>query len=301
MISLAREEPFCQIVLNVLVLSPERTSSAMAWQHPATIPYCGPPPSPGSLWLSWNLDPVLIGGLVAVFGLYILGGVRLERAGDSLTARQRTAFLSGWLITTLALVSPLCPLSVSLFAARVGQHMILTLLAAPLVVAGRPAEALAAALGIQLSRGTWTRPAPLASAAAFAALLWFWHTPLPYAATFSSTFVYWSMHLTVFGAALWLWSALLHGSGASLIARLASGFVSSAQMGFLGALITLASGAVYAPHALTTAAWGLTPLEDQQLGGVLMWIPGCLVFLAFALLALMPALSEAEPQAYRRV
>ncbi len=144
----------------------------------ATIPYCGPPPSPGSLWLSWNLDPVLVGGLVAILGLYISGGVRLERTGHGLTARQRTAFLGGWLITALALVSPFCPLSVSLFAARVGQHMILTLLAAPLVVAGRPAEALAAALGMPaLARADGPRPAPLASAAAFAALLWFWHAP----------------------------------------------------------------------------------------------------------------------------
>ena len=72
-------------------------------------------------------------------------------------------------------------------------------------------------------------------------------------------------------------------------------------MGFLGALITLAPRAVYAPHALTAAAWGLTPLGDQQLGGIIMWIPGCLVFLVFALLALAPALSDAESRSYRRV
>jgi putative membrane protein len=180
--------------------------------------------------------------------------------------------------------------------------MILTLLAAPLVVAGRPAEAFAAALGAPALRGRWARPAPLALAALFVALLWFWHAPAPYAATFSSTWIYWAMHLTVFGSALWLWQALLGGGKASMLARLASGFASSLQMGFLGALITLASRAVYTPHALTTAAWGLTPLQDQQLGGIIMWIPGCLIFLAFALLALAPALSDAEaPQAYRRV
>jgi putative membrane protein len=264
-------------------------------------PYCGPPPSPGSLALSWNLDPTLIVGLIAVTTLYMLGCGRLERAGRGLPFKQKMWFHTGWLITALALVSPLCPLSVSLFAARAGQHMILTLLAAPLVVAGRPVEALAATIGVQAPRGPWKGQAPLLAAVAFAVLLWFWHAPAPYAATFSSAFVYWSMHVTVFGAALWLWHALLDSRNSSLIAKLAAGFFSSAQMGFLGALITLAARAVFAPHALTTAAWGLSPLEDQQLGGIIMWIPGCLVFLVFALLALAPTLSEAEPRGYRRV
>jgi putative membrane protein len=266
-----------------------------------TVPYCGPPPSPDSLVLSWNLDPILICGLVAVTGLYMLGCARLDRAGRGLAFRQKTWFHTGWLITALALVSPLCPLSVSLFAARVGQHMILTLLAAPLVVVGRPLDALAAALGVSTPRDRPKGQSPLFAAAAFAVLLWFWHAPAPYAATFSSTFVYWSMHVAVFGTALWLWHALLESRNSSVIAKLASGFFSSAQMGFLGALITLASRAVYTPHALTTVAWGLSPLEDQQLGGIIMWIPGCLIFLVFALLALAPALNEAGPQTYRRV
>lgn len=231
----------------------------------------------------------------------MLGCGRLERAGRGLEFKRKTCFHAGWLITILALVSPLCPLSVSLFAARVAQHMILTLVAAPLVVAGRPAEVLAAAIGMRVPRDASKVRAPLFAAAAFGVLLWFWHAPAPYAATFSSTFVYWSMHATVFGTALWLWRALLERRNSSVVAKLAAGFFSSAQMGFLGALITLAGRAVYAPHALTTAAWGLSPIEDQQLGGIVIWIPGCLVFLVFALLALAPALSEAEPQAYRRV
>lgn len=264
----------------------------MAGQAAAAIPYCGPPPSPASWWLSWNLDPVLIGGLVAAAGLYMLGSRRVARA-------EKAAFFTGWLIAALALISPLCPLSVSLFAARVGQHMILALLAAPLVASGRPVKALAAAVGAPPPRRQWARPMPLAAAAVFAALLWFWHAPAAYAATFSNTLVYWTMHLTLFGSAVWLWRGLLAGSAASLIRRVAAGVISSAQMGFLGALITLAPRAVYEPHALTTAAWGLSPLQDQQLGGAIMWVPGCLVFLAFALAALLPALSE--PQAYRKV
>jgi putative membrane protein len=264
----------------------------MAWQQPTIIPYCGPPPSPGSLWLSWNLDPVLIGGLVAVLGLYVLGDLRLQRAGRGLGARQRAAFHSGWLITALALVSPLCALSVSLFAARVGQHMILTLLAAPLVAAGRPVQVIAAALDDPMSRGRWGQPAPLLATAVFTLLLWFWHAPGPYAMTFSSTLAYWSMHFTVFGSALCLWHGLLADGAGSMIRTVAAGVISSAQMGFLGALITLAPGAVYEPHALTTEIWGLTPLQDQQFGGIIMWVPGCAIFLGFAMLALWPAMAE---------
>jgi putative membrane protein len=240
------------------------------------------------------LDPILIGGLVAILGVYILGGMRLKRAGHGLTAGQMTAFLSGWLLITLALVSPLCPLSVSLFSARVGQHMVLTLLAAPLVAAGRPVKATAAALARPMPGGRWVRPAPLLATAVFAMLLWFWHAPGPYATTFSSTLAYWSMHFTVFGGALWLWYGLLADHEGSLIRTVAGGVISSAQMGFLGALITLAPQAVYEPHSLTTGVWGLTQLQDQQFGGVIMWVPGCAIFLGFAMLALWPAIAESK-------
>lgn len=139
--------------------------------------------------VSWNLDPLLIAGLIASAGLHFFGAARLTRVDRGLRPREMTAFYAGWLIAALTLISPLCPLSVSLFAARVGQHMILTLVAAPLVVAGRPAAAFAAALGVA-PRDRRIYPAPLFAASIFAVLLWFWHAPVPYAATFSSTFVY---------------------------------------------------------------------------------------------------------------
>jgi putative membrane protein len=66
------------------------------------------------------------------------------------------------------------------------------------------------------------------------------------------------------------------------------------QMGFLGALITLAPEPIYPPHALTAAAWGITPLQDQQLGGVIMWVPGCLAFLIFGTYALWMVLERSE-------
>lgn len=197
-------------------------------------------------------------------------------------------YFTGLAVTAAALISPLCALSVALFSARVGQHMVLALLAAPLVAAGRPAEAFAAALRVGVGR--WTAR-PGYATAMFAAVIWFWHAPGPYAATFESVSVYWCMHLSVFASALWLWSTLIdHGAG--VLAPVLAGFISSVQMGLLGALITLAPRALYAPHALTTTAWGLTPLQDQQLGGSIMWVPGCVVFLAVAMCGLRRLLGQ---------
>jgi putative membrane protein len=235
------------------------------------LPYCGAPPDPISIWHRWNLDPLLFFFITSFAILYF---VAARRSGAARSARM--AFAAGWVIGAFALMSPLCPLSVSLFAARVGQHMVLTLIAAPLVALGRPDRLVPGRLAAWFSRS------PLAASAVFAVLLWFWHSPAPYAATFASTLVYWSMHISLIAAAVWLWLSLL-AEGRRPMAVIAAGLFSSVQMGFLGALITLASRAVYTPHLLTTAAWGLSPLQDQQLGGAIMWVPGCLVFLAAAM------------------
>jgi len=256
------------------------------------IPYCGTPPDPAQLLHRWNLDPILISVLAIIWAGYALGARKAE-----LSRRERLLFHYGWALTIFALISPLCPLSVSLFAARVGQHMVLTLFAAPLVAAGHPASALRAVLGrsdpsAASSEGASKYAVP--AAGLFWVLLWFWHSPGPYQATFDSTFVYWSMHVTVFGSALWLWSALLDAPHRQPVWTIGAGLISTVQMGLLGALITLAPHAVYAPHFTTTFAWGLTPLQDQQLGGAIMWVPGCAVFLTAAMAELWALLSEPD-------
>lgn len=219
--------------------------------------YCGAPPQPGSLLERFNLDPVLIAALAALLAIHIWAN---RRAG-----RPIGAAVAGWLIAAAAFCSPLCALSVSLFAARIGQHMILILLAAPLIALALPFSAP--------SRALW--PATVA----FFAALWFWHMPLPYDSTFLSTPVYWTMHISLFGSAIWLWHSLLRSRPDRAAGVLAAGTVASAQMGLLGAVLTLSSHALFSAHYFTTEAWGFTPLADQQLGGALMWVPGCLFFL----------------------
>lgn len=216
---------------------------------------------PDSIWHRWNLDPLLIGCLVVL--------LIIVKSSQTVTGpNQRKFFVAGWFVATLSLLSPLCALSVAIFSARVGQHMILTVIAAPLI-----------ALGLPVPRARLSRSA-FAGAAAFTAMLWFWHSPSPYAATFTSNFTYWAMHLTTFGSALWLWRAVLHAPPEQMAGAIASTLMTGLQMALLGALITFTPFPVYAPHYLTTVAWGLSPLADQQLGGVIMWLPGGLILAA---------------------
>jgi putative membrane protein len=214
----------------------------------------------------FNLDPVLIGLLAAAALMHLWYLPRRE--GRSLAGL-------GWAVASLALISPLCALSVSLFSARVGQHMVLILCAAPLLAIATPPVSL-----------RWARRALWLATFTFFVALWFWHMPAPYDATFQNTPIYWAMHLTLFGSAVALWRALLRSPREIGGDVLLAGALTSMQMGFLGAILTTASRALYFPHLATTQLWGLTPLQDQALGGVLMWVPGILLFLGAAIYAL---------------
>jgi putative membrane protein len=224
------------------------------------LPYCGTAPLPGELLMRFNFDPVLVAALVGVAGLHLWAARRLP-------PRQLFCGLIGWILAAAAFFSPLCALSVALFSARVAQHMILVLVAAPLIAAGMPARE---------PRGVWSL---WLSVLAFFVSLWFWHMPLPYEATFHSVAVYWCMHLSLFGSGIWFWYALMHHARVHVVDAFAAGTLTSIQMGMLGAFLSLADHVLFRWHLLTTSAWHLTPLEDQQLGGVLMWVPGIIIFL----------------------
>lgn len=227
------------------------------------IPYCGEPPLPGGA--AWNPDPALGAAILALLAL----GWR-----DS---PNRPALAAGALVLAGALLTPLCSLAVALFSARVAQHMLILLVAAPLL-----------ALGLRNLRA----PSAPVSAGLFAAALWAWHLPAPYAWTFESGLAWWAMHLTLLLSAAWLAQSLLR---ARAEAALAVGLATAAQMGALGAFLTFAPRPLFAAHAFTTLPWGLTPLEDQQLGGLVMWVPGGVLFAALALAGVARLLRD-EPK-----
>ena len=241
--------------------------------------YCGAPPLPAELWARWNLDPLLIGTLVIVMLVALRAAMQ---ALDGCHWSPKT-FVAGWAIGAAALISPLCALSVSLFSARVGQHMILAAVVAPLIAIGLPPPRS----GIGQNS--------LAAAAAFTVALWVWHSPSPYAATFASPVTYWAMHLTVFGTALWLSRSVVHAPRHRLGVATAATLLAGTQMALLGAAIAFARSPLYAPHWLTTRRWGLAPLQDQQLGGAIMWIPAGLIVAAAIVVPLGRVLRDGEP------
>jgi putative membrane protein len=236
------------------------------------LPYCGSAPLPGELLSRFNPDPVLIAFLIAACALQLL---MLQRRGGSDVRRRQGFSLAGWLVAAAALLSPLCALSVALFSARVGQHMVLILVAAPLIAMGLPRAP------------AWHHGARLwVSSGVFFAALWYWHMPVPYDATFRSTWIYWAMHLTLFGSGIFLWRELLDHPARQTAQVLAAGTLTFMQMGLLGAVLTLAERSMFQWHLITTQVWGLTPLQDQQLGGAIMWVPGIVLFLCIAVRSL---------------
>jgi putative membrane protein len=259
------------------------------------VAYCGVPATPLDLWSRWRFDPCVIAVFTMGAGLYALGRSGMSRDDVKLSSGPAKCFYLGITVALLALLSPLCALSVSLFSARVAQHIVLLMVAAPLVAAGNPALVSMFAFGVRPGRDAGVRRASprhsMVAAGAFAIFVWAWHVPTLYATTFDGSLCYWLMHISMFACAVFLWSTLLDRTGDPW-ERMLAGLSSAVQMGLLGALITFAPHPLYAPHFLTTDAWGLVPLQDQQLGGVIMWVPGCGVFLLVALLDMWRALSN---------
>lgn len=204
------------------------------------VPYCGPAPDPGAIHIAWNFDPVLLAALAAAAWLLRDRPVRVQ-VGLGLLA--------------IAYVSPLCALSAGLFSARAAHHLLVVFGAAPLI-----AELLRA------------RRIPLVHAFLLnVAVFWAWHLPSAYSWALSSDLAYWLGQAALLGSSALLWSALFRRE----VSAPAAFFILIAmvmQMGLLGAIITFAPQALYVPHFLTTQQYGLLPLEDQQLAGLLMWV-----------------------------
>lgn len=203
--------------------------------------YCGPPPLPNALATSFNLDPVVILALVAM----------------AVALRHRTAGLAAVFVLAVAFVSPLCALSSALFSARVVHHVLLVAVAAPLLAVAWPAR----------------RPGGLTVPfIGSTVILWGWHLPAAYDAALGYVPLYWAMQLSLLGSAVVFWRAVM-AEGRSPVDRLAFVVGGFAQMGLLGAILTFASGPLYAAHRVAPLAWGMTPMQDQALGGVIMWVP----------------------------
>jgi putative membrane protein len=275
------------------------------------VAHAGRPPEPHDLWGAWNLEPALVvGGLLALWAYRRghVGGPRREAE-----AWRARCFTGALLALGVALLSPLDALSSALASAHMVQHMLLVLVAAPLLAFSAPSGTLlrGSPLGVRRAVGRWRRRLGLTRAnlrvlrlpaavwLLHVATLWFWHAAVPYDAALDDQLLHVVEHASFLVTALLFWGVII---GARNPARVPNGlgvllvFAMAMQSILLSVLLTFARAPWYAGYATTTRPWGLAPLTDQQLAGVIMWIPAGLVYVVVALILMVAWIRASERQ-----
>jgi putative membrane protein len=262
-------------------------------------------PQDRSQSLQWTWDPLIVTLLAASGALYALGSARLR-----VTGWDRLAYAAGWTVLAVALLSPLHRLGEVLFAAHMTQHEVLMLIAAPLLVMGRPLAPYLRALP-----EAWRRPLGRLTAAQWvyflgtpvvawfihAIVLWCWHVPYLYEQSVANDFIHSLQHFSFLFSAIIFWWTLIHGR----YGRLGYGvgvlyvFSTAVHTSVLGALLTFGTQIWYPIYAGRTSLWDLTPLQDQQLGGLIMWVPAGVVFVVVGLAMFAAWLGESERRVQR--
>jgi putative membrane protein len=268
-----------------------------------------PEARPDRIWATWSLAPAIILPMVLAVGLYVRGLVTQRASQD--THRQTSArsayFAAGIGCLIIALVSPLCRMASTLAWAHMVQHVLLVVGAPLLLVLSRPGGTLVAGLPRRLR----TRAFAWASAAAarsqphayliasfllYGVNIWFWHVPALYEAALLDTGMHLLMYASLLIVSLMFWHAVVEthrmpGSAAGTAAILL--FFTFLHTGGLGIFLTLSLRVWYPLMAMRSSAWGILPLDDQRLAGLIMWIPmgGIYVVVALAVLARLIATS----------
>lgn len=293
---------------------PVLAGCAAHWLTPAAVHAHAGAVLPGNVWRAWTFEPFVTFGIIAALLLYARGLHRVwRRAGFDRGVRnwQAWCFAAGMLTLALAMISPLDALGGTLFAAHMTQHVLLMGAAAPLLVLGAPLTAMTWALSTPGRRvvGRVVNAGPgrgvlrwlMLPAVAWllhAAAIWVWHVPALYSATLASEWVHTAQHVSFLGTAVLFWWALrdrtAHGLGVLYL------FTTAVHSSVLGALLAFSPHAWYTPYEATAPLWGLTALEDQQIGGFIMWVPAGLVYFVAALALLASWLRTAERRASQR-
>ncbi len=251
--------------------------------------------------LQWSAEPAVLVPIVLSTLWYLAGFARLARLHTTVPLyrpKQALCFLAGELTLVLALLSPLDDLADQLFSAHMLQHMLLLMAAPPLLVWGRPAMAFLWAFGpagrkrlgkawqaLGLTHGINGLMHPLLVWVLFCGVFIVWHFPDPYQWALHDETVHTVEHISFVATALMFWTIVIEPSGrrrldygATLLFILTAAVLSSLP----GAIITLAAMPLYPDYAAGTQRWGLSLVQDQQLAGLLMWIPGGMVYLVAA-------------------
>lgn len=262
-----------------------------------------PPLIPRTLWNAWNLELTLLIPLAITALVYLLGVWNVWRhagVGHGISVRRCACFIGAILALFVALVSPLDALSGALFSAHMVQHMLLILVAAPLLASSSFPLALLWVLPRQGSRALGRRlvrlpilsqawrgiSSPVTAWLCFTLALWGWHTSALFDAALRDETIHAIEHLSFLWSAILFWWVLFERGGSSAARNSMTVpylFTTSLQSGILGALMTFTSQPWYPYDAAMVAPWGLTPLQDQQLAGLIMWIFGGAVFTALTI------------------
>jgi putative membrane protein len=259
---------------------------------------------------NWSWPPVIVTALAMTAILYTIGTVRIVRRSTKqrLHAPAIAFFVAGWVSLLIALDSPLHEIGEQLFWVHMTQHEILMLVSAPLLVLGRPLIPFlwalpkrwrdrVASIGRARSfRTVWDGFSSAAPAWLISALgLWVWHLPWLFDKTLQSDGIHAAQHTTFLLTALLFWWPLTNptprfGYGAAIVYV----FTTALHTSILGALLTFAPRPWYSPYVATAPLWHLTALEDQQLGGLIMWIPAGTLLIAVGLWLFVKWLNQSQ-------
>lgn len=272
------------------------------WAHVGDVPHEQP---------DWTLTPSILIPVALSLLLYTAGCYRLwrrSRLGRAALRRHSVLFAAGWFTLAAAAISPLHEAGENSFTLHMIEHELLMLVAAPLLVLSRPLETMLWAwpAGVRKSlgafftqtamRATWRFLSGAVTATVLqAAALWLWHAPTLFELALAYDGWHITQHLSFLISALLFWSAMFHskqavgGRGLAVLCLFATSVISGA----LGALMAFSQSPWYPRYAmLGLAPVGLTPVEDQQLAGLMMWLPGGLVHAIAALVLLSTLLKE---------
>jgi putative membrane protein len=257
---------------------------------------------------TWSFEPVVVFALVLSATLFYRGAIRRWRK-TGWSVWHVVAFTLGWLTLLVALVSPVHKLGAMLFWVHMTQHELLMIIAAPLLVLARPLvyflwalpfrwrERLGAMSKTPMFAATWrTLTGALFVWLLHGSAIWLWHIPALYRASVQDEFVHGLQHTMFLGTALLFWWTLMHGR----FGRMGYGiavlyvFTTAVHTSILGALMTFAQSVWYPIYDGRTAAWNLTALQDQQIGGLIMWIPAGTIFIVLGLALLAAWIGESE-------
>jgi len=257
-------------------------SCGLAHAHGAT-PLGGAP--------GWTFDAWVVAPLLLSLAWYGVGWRQWRKRSVTAEARRHGAlFLGGWLALAAALVTPLHAAGERAFSAHMLEHELLMLAAAPLLVLSRPlgvalwawpprVRAGFVAFGRGIG-GAWRLlTAPIVATTLQALALWLWHAPRLFDLALAHDGWHVVQHLSFLLTALLFWWAMLCGRGEHRLGvAIGCLFFTAVVSGALGALMAFSASPWYAGYAASGLdAFGLTPAEDQQLAGLLMWVPGGLV------------------------